>query len=105
MAVTSYVISGHVVEEDLELSLTELSQTCCVDAEWLLVLVEEGIIEPLETGNQPRFSGLCIQRVRTVQRLQQDLGVNLSGAALTLSLLEEINALRARLAALEPGSD
>jgi len=101
MTVTSYVFSGHIVEEEVELSLAELSQTCRVNAEWLMVLVEEGILEPLENGIQWRFSGASIQRVRTVQRLQRDLGLNLAGAALTLELLEEIDVLRARLAALE----
>ena len=33
-------------------------------------------------------------------RLQRDLGLNLAGAALALELLEEIDALRARLQAL-----
>ncbi len=102
MTVTSYVLSGYVVEEELELSLSELSQLCCVNAEWLMALVAEGVIEPLEGRAGWRFAGACIQRVRTVQRLQRDLGVNLPGAALTLELLDEIDLLRARLAAFSP---
>ncbi len=101
MTVTSYVFSGHVVEEEMEFSLAELSQACCVDAEWLVALVEEGIIEPLERESRWCFTGPTVQRVRTVQRLQRDLRVNLPGAALTLELLEEINALRSQLAKFE----
>ncbi len=103
MTVISYVFSGHVVEEELEFSLAELSQACCVDAEWLMALVEEGIIEPLERESRWCFTGPTVQRVRTVQRLQRDLRVNLPGAALTLELLEEIDSLRSRLATLESG--
>lgn len=103
MTVTSYVFSGHIVEEELEFSLAELSQACCVDAEWLMALVEEGIIEPLERESRWCFTGPTVQRVHTVQRLQRDLRVNLPGAALTLELLEEIESLRARLATLESG--
>lgn len=101
MTVTSYVLSGHIVEEEIEFSLSELSQACEANADWLITLVEEGILDPQEYGPQWRFSGLCVQRVRTVQRLQQDLGINLAGAALTLELLGKINTLQDRLAAVE----
>jgi len=100
MTTTSYVLSGHIVEEELVLTLDELSQACGVNAEWLLTLVAEGIIEPQNSGEQVRFRGPCIQRVRIVQRLQRDLDVNLAGAALALELLEEIDELKARMAAL-----
>ena len=104
MTDTSNVIPGVIVEEEIELTLDELGEACEVDTKWLLTLVEEGILDPQAGGVQVCFSGSCIQRVRTVQRLQQDLGVNLPGAALALELLEEIDALQARMAALDPGS-
>jgi len=102
MTVTSYVFSGHVVEEEVELSLAELSQACGANAEWLLLLVDEGILEPRQGEPQWCFDGFSVKRVRTVQHLQRDLGVNLAGAALTLELLEEISALRSQLVALAP---
>ena len=92
----------YIVEDELEVSLAELSLACGVHAEWLISLVEEGILEPLETEPQWRFSGSSIQRARVVQRLQQELGVNLAGAALALDLLDEIETLRERLTALNP---
>ena len=100
-----YVVTGTVVEEEVEFSLADLSQSCQVNAEWLLTLVGEGIIEPLDSRVRWRFAGQCVHRVRTVQRLQRDLGVNLAGAALALDLLTEMAALRARLSALEPEGD
>ncbi len=103
MSIESCVLSGYVIEEELELSLAELSQVCCVNAEWLMALVEEGIIEPMASNHHWRFSGVSIYRARTVKRLQQDLGVNIAGAALALELLEEVDALRTRVAALESG--
>jgi len=103
MTDTSYVITGHIVEEEIELTLEELCQACSVDDTWLLSLVDEGILEPQQSGTELHFSGICIQRVRTVQRLQQDLDVNLAGAALALELMEEIDELKARMAALDPG--
>ncbi|NOY62119.1 MAG: MerR family transcriptional regulator [Gammaproteobacteria bacterium] len=101
MSVKSYVFSGHIIEEEVELSLAELSQACCVNAEWLMALVDEGVLEPLAGERCWRFGGASLYRARTIQRLQHDLGVNVAGAALALELLEEIDTLRARLAALE----
>jgi len=103
MADQSYVVSGYIVEEEIEFSLGDLSQACRVNAEWLITLVGEGIIEPLDKSARWRFGGHCARRVRTVQRLQQDLGVNLAGAALALDLLTEVAELKARLSVLDPG--
>ena len=113
MTVTTDIVSGRIVEEEIELTLDELCQACGVDAPWLMTLVEEGILDPQQTPHpgvqqiemQLRFSGLCVQRVRTVYRLQRDLGINLAGAALALDLLEEIDALKARMAALNLDTD
>mgnify|MGYP001110332891 CR=1 FL=1 len=106
MRVESYVFSGHIVEEEVELTLADLSRACCVNAEWLIELVDEGVLEPVEMPpvNMKaswHFSGTSVYRVRTIQRLQRDLGVNMAGAALALALLDEMDTLRARLAVLE----
>ncbi|RLA04290.1 MAG: MerR family transcriptional regulator [Gammaproteobacteria bacterium] len=100
---TRTVVTGYIVEEEVEFSLGDLSQACRVNAEWLMTLVGEGIIEPLDSNARWRFGGHCARRVRTVQRLQQDLGVNLAGAALALDLLAEMADLKSRLSVLEPG--
>ncbi|WP_251976443.1 chaperone modulator CbpM [Salinicola avicenniae] len=84
------------------LTLAELCRACTVHAEWVIELVDEGIIEPAgRRREQWRFYGYSLQRIRVVQRLQQDLGVNLAGAALALELLDEVSTLRQRLAARE----
>jgi chaperone modulatory protein CbpM len=92
------LLSGEVLEEDVELTLAELCRTCQVPAEQLLALVEEGVVEPL--GRDPahwRFRGISVRRVTCALRLERDLGVNVAGAALALELLEELEAARARL--------
>ncbi len=105
MSKKSYVYSGYVIEEETELSLAELSQACRMNAEWLMSLVDEGILEPLSKESRNCFGGVDIYRARTVRRLQQDLGVNLAGAALVLELLEEIEVLRTRLGVLDIDDD
>lgn len=89
--------TGTIIEDDL-LTLGQLCRACGVHADWVISLVEEGIIEP--AGKEIhlwRFSGANLLRVRSALRLQRDLGVNLAGVGLALDLLEEIENLRAQI--------
>ena len=69
----------------------------------MVTLVREGILDPandaLDWGRAGRwrFHISSVRRVRTVVRLQRDLGVNLPGAALALELLDRIAELQRRL--------
>jgi len=92
------VISGLVVDHEHPLSLAEISRACAMHAEWVLELVDEGILEPSpRSPGQWQFSSGSLSRALVVRRLQQDLGVNLAGAALALQLMDEMETLRARL--------
>ncbi len=96
------VLTGVIVEESAELSLTELSHACSTSTEWLIELVDEGVLEPAgRLQTQWRFSGSSLKRARTARRLYEDLNINLSGIALALDLMEEIEAMRERLRRLE----
>jgi chaperone modulatory protein CbpM len=87
-----------ILDETEEVTLADLTRTCRVHAEWVMELVEEGIIEPRGPGGpQWRFAATSVVRVQKAQRLQRDLGVNLPGIALALELLDRIEALEARL--------
>ena len=93
------VITGMVIDSDHPLTIAELSHACCMHAEWVMELVEEGILEPTSRRqrNRLQFSGNSLRRALVVRRLQRDLGVNLAGAALALELMDEMDTLRARL--------
>lgn len=96
------LLSGEIFEEEIQLSLAELCRACQLPAETVVELIDEGVIEPV--GRDPahwRFQGISLRRVRCVQRLKQDLGVNVAGAALALELLDELDHLRTRLRRLE----
>jgi len=89
------ILSGEIIEHRAPLSLGELCQQYAVHAEWIVDLVDEGILEP--RGNQQmhwRFSGESCRRISIVLRLQRDLGINLAGTALALDLLDELQELR-----------
>jgi hypothetical protein len=55
--------------------------------------VQLGIIEPIGSMLHPRE----IARIARIQRLRQDLGLNLVGAAMVLDLAQEVAQLRAQL--------
>jgi chaperone modulatory protein CbpM len=83
------------------LTLEDLCRACAVQSEVVLAMLEEGVIEPAE-GQTPeswRFTAIQVHHVSVAWRLQRDLGVNLPGAALALQLLDEVETLRAQLAA------
>ncbi|MCJ7800444.1 MAG: chaperone modulator CbpM [Polaromonas sp.] len=95
-------ITGLILEEQTELSLADLCRACEAEADRIMELVHEGVLAP--AGSAPaewRFSGTHLQRARVALRLQNDLDVNLAGAALALELLEELGELRARVQSLE----
>jgi len=95
-------LTGIILDERVELSLSELSRACSVSTEWIVELVGEGVLEPLGRQQEHwRFSGLCLQRARTAMRLQHDLEINLAGVALALDLMDEIEALREQLSRFE----
>ena len=95
----SNALRGQVVEEETVITLDELCRHCTVHAEEVVTLVREGIIDPAgedigdEAAVRWRFHISSVRRVRTVVRLQRDLGVNLPGAALALELLDRIAEL------------
>lgn len=90
--------SAIILEEQTELTLADVCRACAVRAEFIVELVDEGVLAP--QGREPhrwRFSGIHLRRASVALRLQRDLGINLAGAALALQLLDEVEALRARL--------
>jgi len=98
------LLSGDIVEDDQNVSLSTLCHYCSLPAEQVILMIDHGIIEPIEsqvTSTYWQFSGDCVIRVQTASRLQHDLGINLAGTALALELLDEINTLREQVTALQ----
>ncbi len=98
MQQTMDILNGHIIENETRLTLRQLCDSCAVHAEYVIELVNEGIIEP--SGMEKShwcFNGISINRVRKAKHLQRDLGINLAGIALALELIEQIDALHAKL--------
>ena len=91
----STLIQASVVEEEIELSLTDLSHACRADMQLLAALVDEGVLAP--AGSAPpdwRFRGASLQRARAALRLIHDLQLEPHSVAIVMDLLDEIATLR-----------
>lgn len=92
------IYSGTVLDEHTRFTLVELCVLGKTNAEWIIELVDEGVLEPEgETVSNWRFDAKALKRVQAARRLQQDLRINLPGAALVLDLLDEVESLRQQL--------
>ncbi len=94
-------VSGEVMEDNQAISLAELCHCCCLPAEQVVSMINNGIVEPIEsriTISHWQFSGESVLRIQTAIRLKRDLGVNLAGVALALELLDEVKSLRQQVA-------
>ena len=97
-------MSTHTLQPT-QLTLDELCRTCAVHASYIVELVQEGVIVPaLVVGDSSapetwRFTSVHVRHTKVAWRLQHDLDVNLPGAALALQLLDELETLRAQMAA------
>ena len=99
---TSKTLIGILLDEQAELSLPDLCDACSTSTDWVVELVDEGVLEPIgHEQAQWRFSGPNLLRARAATRMHQDLQINLAGVALALDLMEEIEAMRERLRRFE----
>jgi len=95
---TQKTFTGVLLDERAELSLVELSRACSSSTEWVIELVNQGVLEPVGPEQARwRFAGTSLLRARAAMRLQHDLDINLAGVALALDLIDEIETLRERL--------
>ncbi len=96
-ATSKQKLTGLILDEAASFSLDELSSVCAVRTEYIIELVDEGILEPRQQHKDWYFTGESLVRLQKTRRLQKDLGVNLAGAALVLDLIEEVSRLREQL--------
>ncbi len=91
-------IEGSIVEDEMHMSIVEISQATRAPEELIMSWVSEGVLSP--AGSSPedwRFSGDSLKRAKTAAHLTHDLELNTPGVALALDLLDEITRLRNQL--------
>lgn len=68
----------------------------------LRIYETKGLVRPRRTpGNTRLYSEVDLERLRVIQRLTTDLGLNLAGVERVLQLEDDLAQLRARVARLE----
>ena len=91
-------IEGSLVEEEVHMSIVEISQATRAPEDLIMSWVTEGVLSP--TGSSPedwRFSGDSLKRAKAAAQLTHDLELNVPGVALAIDLLDEITRLRNQL--------
>jgi chaperone modulatory protein CbpM len=103
------LIEAHMLDERDFLAVDTLCRLCGLDLQAMIELAELGVVAP--RGYAPaewQLPATSLPTLRTVGRLMRDLGVNVSGAAVVVELLETQRQLERRLHELEQhlrGSD
>jgi MerR family transcriptional regulator/heat shock protein HspR len=92
-------MTGH--ERDALYVISIAAQILQVHPQTLRLYEREGLVEPQRSrGGIRLYSERDIERVRAIQRLTTDLGVNLAGAEVILNMREMILDLQDRIAEL-----
>ena len=96
--VVTRVLEAHVLGEGDWIAVAEVCQLCRLDHNVVMELAALGVVVSRETGSgQWQVPATALPRLRVAGRLIQDLGVNVSGAALAVELLEAQRELESRI--------
>ena len=90
-------ITLHEIEVDHAFTFEELCEACQTTPDFIHHVIEFGVIEPQKNN----FTLQHLRRVRKVLQLQQDLEVNLAGAALAIELTEQMERMQQKIEWLE----
>ncbi len=78
---------------DIAMSFDELIQACNQDADWVMELMEENIIE-YDVPNTELFSGYQLAIVRRATRISRDFDASVPAIGLIIDLIDELEQLR-----------
>jgi chaperone modulatory protein CbpM len=91
-----------IIGRDHPIAALELADACGASVEWVVQLVEVGIVEVPDVASPPEvwcFYSADLQTALEVRRLERDFGVDLDAAALIVDLQREVRRLKAALQA------
>jgi chaperone modulatory protein CbpM len=84
------------------IAVTEVCRLCLIDMTAVTELVELGVVASRDASTDEWLvSATSLPRLRIVGRLMRDLGLNVTGAALAVELLEDRSELERRITRLE----
>lgn len=97
------IITGMVLKDDETISLVDICKRYHFSEDLLTEMVEQGLL-PLSMEadlNRVKLNHHMLNRVLSARRLQEDLGINISGVVLVLDLLEDLERTRNELNILQ----
>jgi chaperone modulatory protein CbpM len=94
---TASIAIGVCLTDANALEIEAFAAACGTEVEFVRLLVEEGLLQPVADQPVWRFGGEELTRVRRIRRLQRDFEASLQSVAVMLDLLDEIEHLRAQL--------
>jgi chaperone modulatory protein CbpM len=96
------VLDVRLLSESDWIAATEVCRVCLIDMTAVVELVELGVV--VSRGSTPlewMLPAASLSKLRVAGRLMRDLGVNVTGAALAVELLEARSELERRVRRLE----
>lgn len=96
------ILEAHLLGENDWVEVGALLRLCDLTLDSVVELADLGVVSP--RGGIPsewQLPAAALPRLRTMGRLMHDLGVNLSGAALAVELIESRRQLERRVRELE----
>jgi chaperone modulatory protein CbpM len=96
------VLDARLLGEGDWIAVTEVCRLCLIEMPAVVELVELGVV--VSRGASPDewlVPAASLPRLRVAGRLMRDLGVNVTGAALAVELLEARSELERRIRRLE----
>jgi len=103
MTIKRVTDSVEIINGEMNFTLLEICERCGVRVEFIVELVEYGVIAPVKAVDtkQWAFDALALVRLKRALRLQRDLEINLAGLAVSLDLLDEVQRLRQQVDLLD----
>ena len=95
------VLEARLLGEGDWIAATAICELCRLDLDAVRELAALGVVTPRDIAGQWQLPATALPRLQIAARLMRDLGVNASGAALAVELLEAQRELERRIRQLE----
>lgn len=82
------------IMDDRTFDLFHFSEACDQSPEWVMQLIEHGILPNRSKTHPGTFLGEDITRAQRAYRLQRDFDASFSAVAMMLDLIDEVQELR-----------
>jgi len=82
------------IMDDHQFDLSHFAEACGQSPEWVMQLMEHGILPNRSRNTSYHFIGEDVTRAQRAYRLQRDFDASFSAVAMMLDLIDEVQQLR-----------